>query len=103
MDDIRLSPRDVWTPDLELFNNREKKLLATETNDRVVVGMRGRMTWIPPYLLTASCKFDPTWFPFDEQRCTFKIGSWTYNGFKLNLQLVSRLTLCCVVIVKVCE
>ncbi|PIO62334.1 Neurotransmitter-gated ion-channel ligand binding domain protein [Teladorsagia circumcincta] len=33
-----------------------------------------------------SCKIDIEWFPFDEQRCKFKFGSWTYDGFKLDLQ-----------------
>jgi len=29
---------------------------------------------------------DITWFPFDDQVCTLKFGSWTYNGWQLNLQ-----------------
>ena len=32
---------------------------------------------------------DTTWFPFDDQTCEIKIGSWVYNGFKLNLRLQS--------------
>ena len=46
------------------------------------------MTLIPPYKYTTSCKIDTTWYPFDEQRCDLKFGSWTYNGYKLNIQLV---------------
>lgn len=33
---------------------------------------------------------DTTWFPFDDQTCEIKIGSWVYNGFKLNLKLQSE-------------
>jgi len=33
---------------------------------------------------------DTTWFPFDDQTCLIKIGSWVYNGFKLNLKLQSE-------------
>jgi len=33
---------------------------------------------------------DITWFPFDDQDCEMKFGSWTYNGFKLDLQLSSE-------------
>ena len=47
------------------------------------------MTWIPSFKLTSSCKIDTTWFPFDDQDCELKFGSWVYNGFKVNLQLVS--------------
>lgn len=32
----------------------------------------------------STCKIDITWFPFDDQNCEMKFGSWTYNGFKVN-------------------
>ena len=89
MDDIRFPPLEVWTPDVELYNAREKKLVASQLTDRLVLERTGSITWVPPYLLTAACTLDTTWFPFDEQECTLKFGSWTYNGFKLDLQLVS--------------
>ena len=28
--DIRLNPDDIWTPDLEVYNLRERKFLASE-------------------------------------------------------------------------
>ena len=28
---------------------------------------------------------DIKWFPFDDQYCTMKFGSWTYDGSKINL------------------
>ena len=28
-------------------------------------------------------KIDITWFPFDDQNCDMKFGSWTYDGFKV--------------------
>uniref|UniRef100_A0A8R1E9W6 Uncharacterized protein n=1 Tax=Caenorhabditis japonica TaxID=281687 RepID=A0A8R1E9W6_CAEJA len=34
-----------------------------------------------------SCKMDITLFPFDEQICFMKFGSWTYHGFALDLRL----------------
>lgn len=30
---------------------------------------------------------DITWFPFDEQRCDMKFGSWTYDISGIDLQL----------------
>merc|ERR1712158_292190 len=35
----------------------------------------------------STCLIDITWFPFDDQDCEMKFGSWTYNGFKLDFQL----------------
>ena len=40
-------------------------------------------TYIPPGIFKSTCKIDITWFPFDDQSCDLKFGSWTYNGFKV--------------------
>ena len=92
--DIRLSPSDIWTPDVEVYNLREGKFLASERNNRVVLYSSGKIVWVPPYHITAACSLDSTWFPFDDQKCEFKIGSWTYNGFMLDIKEVRDLSHC---------
>ena len=49
----------------------------------VVVTSEGKCTYIPPGIFMSTCKIDITWFPFDDQNCEMKFGSWTYNGFKV--------------------
>lgn len=41
--------------------------------------------WIPPSIFKSTCPIDITHFPFDIQNCTLKFGSWTYDGWKLDL------------------
>ena len=53
----------------------------------VVVTSSGLCTYIPPGIFKSSCPIDITWFPFDDQDCEMKFGSWTYNGFKVNFML----------------
>lgn len=53
----------------------------------VVVSSNGDCLWVPPGLFLSTCKIDITWFPFDDQKCTMKFGSWTYDGFSIDLQL----------------
>lgn len=43
--------------------------------------------YVPPGIFKSTCKIDITWFPFDDQRCEMKFGSWTYDGLQLDLQL----------------
>ena len=31
------------------------------------------------------CGIDVEYFPFDEQECMMKFGSWTYDGFMVNI------------------
>lgn len=38
---------------------------------------------MPPGIFKSTCKIDITWFPFDDQRCEMKFGSWTYDGFQV--------------------
>ena len=87
-----MSPGDIWTPDVEVYNLREKKFLSSDRNNRVVLYSGGKIVWVPPYHITAACSLDPTWFPFDDQECKFKLGSWTYNGLMLDIQAVSYLS-----------
>ena len=32
------------------------------------------------YFLQSSCTIDVTYFPFDQQTCIMKFGSWTFTG-----------------------
>uniref|UniRef100_A0A182P4E8 Neurotransmitter-gated ion-channel ligand-binding domain-containing protein n=1 Tax=Anopheles epiroticus TaxID=199890 RepID=A0A182P4E8_9DIPT len=41
------------------------------------------------WLSLSTCKIDITWFPFDDQHCEMKFGSWTYDGNQLDLVLNS--------------
>jgi len=50
-----------------------------------VVDSSGKVSWIPLGLFISACAIDIQWFPFDDQRCTMKFGSWTYDGTKINL------------------
>ena len=50
-----------------------------------VVAHTGLVLWIPQAIFKSSCVIDITHFPFDEQNCFLKFGSWTYDGFKLDI------------------
>ncbi|XP_059080774.1 neuronal acetylcholine receptor subunit alpha-7-like isoform X2 [Tigriopus californicus] len=84
IEDIRMPPQKLWKPDVLMYNSADEAFDGTyQTN--VVVNSNGSCTYIPPGIFKSTCKIDITWFPFDDQDCEMKFGSWTYNGFKLEL------------------
>ena len=55
-----------------------------------VVSYDGTVTWKPPAIFRSSCSIDIEFFPFDEQRCIMKFGSWTYDGSVVDLSAMSN-------------
>ena len=67
--------------DNNFFSADEKFDGTFQTN--VVVTHDGGCLYVPPGIFKSTCKIDITWFPFDDQRCDLKFGSWTYSGWKV--------------------
>lgn len=59
--------------------------LKEQRDALAVVSHKGEVMWIPPSIFKSTCPIDITHFPFDIQNCTLKFGSWTYDGWKLDL------------------
>lgn len=38
-------------------------------------------------IFISTCNVDVKWFPFDIQRCELKFGSWTFDGWLLDIQM----------------
>ncbi|XP_012167932.1 neuronal acetylcholine receptor subunit alpha-7-like isoform X1 [Bombus affinis] len=84
--DLRIPPHRLWKPDVLMYNSADEGFDGTYPTN-VVVKNNGTCLYVPPGIFKSTCKIDITWFPFDDQRCEMKFGSWTYDGFQLDLQL----------------
>ena len=40
----------------------------------------GRVTWYFPTVLKSICQLKVDYFPWDQQRCELKFGTWAYDG-----------------------
>ncbi|CAH3016545.1 unnamed protein product [Porites evermanni] len=85
--EINVNPGDVWKPDLALYNNADAGSDGSleRFNQQIKVNSDGQNLWLAPIILLSSCKIHVKYFPFDEQHCELKFGSWTFDGFHLDL------------------
>ncbi|KAG6938553.1 cholinergic receptor nicotinic alpha 4 subunit [Chelydra serpentina] len=81
---IRIPSELIWRPDIVLYNNADGDFAVTHLT-KAHLFYDGRIKWMPPAIYKSSCSIDVTFFPFDQQNCTMKFGSWTYDKAKIDL------------------
>ncbi|WKY15062.1 hypothetical protein Q1695_000516 [Nippostrongylus brasiliensis] len=86
--DIRVpgNANAIWKPDVLLYNSADENFDSTYPVN-YVVSHTGHVLQVPPGILKLSCKIDITYFPFDDQMCHLKFGSWTYSGNFIDLRI----------------
>lgn len=79
----------IWRPDIVLYNNADGNFEVTLAT-KATLNYTGRVDWKPPAIYKSSCEIDVEFFPFDEQTCVMKFGSWTYDGFQVDLRHIDE-------------
>ncbi|KAK7884811.1 hypothetical protein WMY93_027934 [Mugilogobius chulae] len=81
---IRIPSELIWRPDIVLYNNADGDFAVTHLT-KAHLFYDGQIKWMPPAIYKSSCSIDVTFFPFDQQSCKMKFGSWTYDRAKIDL------------------
>ncbi|KAM4698127.1 acetylcholine receptor subunit alpha-1-B isoform 2-T2 [Rhinophrynus dorsalis] len=76
---IRIPSSYVWRPDFVLYNNADGDF-AIVKDTKVLLDYTGKIIWTPPAIFKSYCEIIVTYFPFDQQNCSMKLGTWTYDG-----------------------
>lgn len=83
---IEVNSKQIWKPDLELYNSGKKPFLFSGDNSKVKINNNGRVLWTKFTTYSFSCMLDLHMFPFDTQKCTLLFGSWKHSNSTLDLK-----------------
>uniref|UniRef100_T1KYX4 Neurotransmitter-gated ion-channel ligand-binding domain-containing protein n=1 Tax=Tetranychus urticae TaxID=32264 RepID=T1KYX4_TETUR len=86
---LRIPSSRIWKPDLLLYNSADPRFDSTYPTN-LVVQSNGSIFYLPPGVFTSTCKIDITWFPFDDQLCKLKFGSWSHDMSQVDLDVISN-------------
>ena len=84
--DIRIPLEKLWNPDILMYHSASEKFDSTYPVN-IIVYDNGKCKYGPPAIFQSTCQIDMTWFPFDEQECRLKFGSWTYSNTSIDINI----------------
>jgi len=82
--EIYVPSEHIWLPDIILYNNADGDYIV-KTMTKAILHYDGKVLWNPPAIFKSSCEIDVEFFPFDTQVCHLKFGSWSFDGFQVDL------------------
>ncbi|XP_052822185.1 acetylcholine receptor subunit alpha-type acr-16 [Octopus bimaculoides] len=81
---LRIPCNKLWLPDIVLYNSADDYTHGY-MQALTMVHSDGTVFWPPIVKLRSTCDIKITYFPFDDQICRMKLGSWAYDGFQVNV------------------
>lgn len=91
IDVLRIPGRDVWIPDMEIYNAIEYgpgyfSQQMQERSQNAILYPSGSVLFIPPVHGKVRCNDEEfaDW-PWGDYDCRIKLGSWTFDGLMMNL------------------
>ncbi|XP_026325902.1 acetylcholine receptor subunit alpha-like 1 isoform X2 [Hyposmocoma kahamanoa] len=82
---LHVPSEHIWLPDIVLYNNADGNYEVTIMT-KAILHHDGKVIWKPPAIYKSFCEIDVEYFPFDEQTCFMKFGSWSYDGYTVDLR-----------------
>lgn len=82
---ISVMSERIWIPDLVLYNSAGDSF-DPKSPVNAVLSYTGMVSYLPPGMFRSTCQIEIDQFPFDEQKCRLKFGSWTYDTTTVDLK-----------------
>ncbi|CAG2120705.1 unnamed protein product, partial [Medioppia subpectinata] len=86
---IRIPSTQLYLPDLMSYNSVDYGSPRI-INTNAIVYRNGNVLWVPPMTLKAMCRVNLKRWPYDEHICFIKFGSWTHDGYIMDVFPMNR-------------
>ncbi|OXA57248.1 Acetylcholine receptor subunit beta-like 2, partial [Folsomia candida] len=83
--ELYIPSEKIWCPDIVLFNNADGNY-QPNTMAKATIHFTGLIVLTLPAIYKSFCEINVEYFPFDEQTCFLRFGSWTFDGNEVDLQ-----------------
>ncbi|CAL8086700.1 unnamed protein product [Orchesella dallaii] len=85
---LRIDSDMLWKPDVTLYNSADPvNMINCWRQSNVLIYANGEILWVPSCKMLTRCHLTLKKEPYGEQVCGLKFGSWTFDGFALDLDL----------------
>ncbi|XP_077985820.1 neuronal acetylcholine receptor subunit alpha-10-like [Glandiceps talaboti] len=84
LDTVIIPVKELWQPDITLYGSVSREFDRHLDTDAVIFH-DGIVSAPQPIIYETTCAIDATYFPFDEQACELKFGSWSYDDTAIDM------------------
>ncbi|XP_071150102.1 acetylcholine receptor subunit beta-like [Mytilus edulis] len=77
IDNIFSTSDYTWRPTLFIANSVEDLSIIDDDVNMMRIVMAGQVNWVQMKLITTHCDSDITYYPFDAQKCSIILSSWS--------------------------
>jgi len=89
---IRVPAEKLWLPDIVPYNSLSDPGIKTCSNVNALLYSTGKVLTVTNCHDTFYCNLTLDHYPYGEQSCTLKYGSWTFDGYAMDIQLYANQT-----------
>lgn len=87
---VRFPDHMIWQPDIKLQNSARASEMDPWGDVYTLVSHKGNVRWAPPATFHSICNVDLKLYPYDVQSCHLLFGSWTLDGYHVDIRLYNN-------------